>query len=55
MLIAANMTQARVLCEEGASVENLPPSDWPMGMAVRHLLDCQLMEESLVATVVVQS
>lgn len=47
MLISDNMVQARVFCEEGPSVEKLPPSDWPMGMAVGNFLDCQLMEESL--------
>lgn len=29
-----NLSQATVCLEEGTSIENMPPSDWPVGKTV---------------------
>lgn len=34
-----NLMQAKGILEEGTSIEEWPPSDWPVGMLVRHFLD----------------
>lgn len=34
-----NLTQTTVIWEEGASTEEMFPSDWPTGNSVRHFLD----------------
>lgn len=34
-----NLIQASVLCEEGMSIEESPPSDWLVGKSVVHFLD----------------
>lgn len=37
----------KVTWEEGASVEDLLPSDRLVGISVRHFLNCEFMEEGL--------
>lgn len=45
MLACISLTQRRVIWEERASVEELPPSDWPVALYVEHLFAFSLMEE----------
>jgi hypothetical protein len=35
-LALINSTQTRIIWEEENSIEELPPSDWPVGMSVGH-------------------
>lgn len=35
-----NLIQAIVILEEGASVESMPPGDWPVGKPVQHFPNC---------------
>lgn len=36
----------RVTWEEVVSAEELPLSDWPIDMSMRHFLDCQLIHNN---------
>lgn len=40
------LTQAKVVWEEGTSGEKMPPSDWPVDQSVRDFLDGWLMWKS---------
>lgn len=37
-LLFVNLTQARISRGKGTSIEEVPPSDWPVGMSMVHLL-----------------
>lgn len=37
-LVSVNLTAARVTREEAISIEEFPPSDWPVGMPVGQVL-----------------
>lgn len=41
--VFVNLTKTRVIPHERTSVEEMPPSDWPIGMSLWHLLDCWLL------------
>lgn len=34
-----NLAQPRVILEEGASVDKMPPQDWPLGKPTVYFLD----------------
>lgn len=48
------MIQTRVPGEERTSVEDLPRSDWPVGLSVEHCLLCWLRKEGPVFPIVSQ-
>jgi hypothetical protein len=43
VLFFSQLTHFQVTCKEGITTEELPPSNWPVGISVKHFLDWYLM------------
>lgn len=42
-VFCVNLTEAEVFCEENASVEKMPQSDWPVRKSGEHFFDSGLL------------